>query len=489
MIPALMILVLGPGFARSEESAMSSLETMAGSDAARAGLHADGGKLRSGKGLATFAAEAVVGAAFKLDKALSPHKPFTRPPAPLDARPLREQAADMSRDIRSRYLVDDRRLFLYMKPMSLGDMNIWQGVYLAMTVLRQSSEPGPENLRDAEKAFDGLALMYRPGLPLLRGVLPPGVRHLDETDPHHRVEGGYQTLDTASIDSAAGWVFGMVMAERHLPSRRPQARELLRRFADDLIANDFALKNRDGSDTEWGNMGKGRSYSPPPGVLSAMAALSQADRHSPDQRYWRILKDFSAKRQDLWGSYGSMPKLWHNMTTNHNIGYLALSAALLSEQDPDRWLRYARGMIRLAEYTAEPDGNSFWLYLTYWTLEQRPEMLARHSGDKPLSAWRSRRARNMALAEKTMLEFSTPKCGPLTPQQSAFCSGQAQARWPLSGRKTSPQPIPMWCRRSDFNWQRNAYDPESCRDREFTNFDFLIAYYLALQNGALGAAP
>lgn len=496
----LLALLAGRGFTAAasavETPAMDALLRLSRSEAAtadpleRAGGDAaadfDGARLRPGKKFATRFTDPFVWTAYKVDRALSPHRPFSRGPVITDVSSLRDQAARMTREIRSDFLVEDGKLFLYMKPMSLGDMDIWQGVYTALAVLQYTSDPSPENEAYAENAFDGLRMMYAPGLPLLRGVLPDGVRNSDEKDPHYRREGGYQKLEDASIDSAAGWVFGMTFAAQRLPSRRRQAQEMLRRFADDLIANGFSLKSSGGANTSQGDMGKGL-VSPPPGVLLTMAALSQAAQSSTDPRYADALDEFSAKRQDVWGAYASMPALWRNSTTNQNIGILALASALLSEQDPERWSIYAHGMVRMLK-SIEPTGNSFWLYLSYWVFDRRPEMIAYCVADKDISEWMSRRAGVYALAKKSLLEFSASKCAKRTPRQEAVCRYQDPVHWPLSGVKTNPQPVPMFCRPSDFDWQRNAYDVHDCEGKEFTGLDFLIAYSLALQDGAVTPA-
>lgn len=461
--------------------------------AENASLELDGATLHPGKGLATRAGVPVMKAAYALDKLLSPHKPFTRDPMPADPRPLYAQAAQMEQELRSRFLADDGRLFLFMQPMSMGDMAIWQGSYAAMTILKHRHDEDPQSLAYAERAFDGLAMMYRPGLPIVRGILPLEVKDDNDKSPYYHREGRFQRLEDASVDQASGWLFGVILAEKYLPSRRRQAQELLRKFADDLIANGFAIKNSDGSDTRFGNVGKGL-ISPPPGVLLSLAALDQTAQNSPDPRYAQALEEFARKRQDVWGSYASAPALWMTKDYNHNIGMLALSSALLSEQDTERWLRFARGMVRLARAT-EQTGNSFWLYLTYWTLDRRPDMLAFHSDNRELGSWLARRQEVLTLAKKSMLEFQYPKTKLAYETLNSERKDLEFVRWPLSGKKTVAQPLPVWQRpAADFVWQRDQYsldDWRGARDRparEFTGMDFLLAYYLGLQTGALTPA-
>ncbi|MBI4424759.1 MAG: hypothetical protein HY554_13590 [Elusimicrobia bacterium] len=431
----------------------------------------------------------MIESAYAVDRAMSPHRSFTRPAEPVDARPLREQAREMADDLRARFLADDGKLFLYQRPPALGDMCIWQGVYTAMASLQYAWDRSPQSLEYAEKAFDGLAMMLRPGLPVARGVLPAGLAR-DGQDPFTYSSGGYQWKEDASIDSASGWVFGMVLAERLLPSRRERARAALQRFTDDLIANGFRLKNGDGSPTRFGNMGAGL-LSPPPGVLLSLAVLSQCARRADTPRCAELLRGFTRKRQDLWASYASAPIPGRHMSSNHNMAFLSLSAALLSEDSPRRWRMYARGMIRLAE-TTENRANSFWIYLTYWTLEQRPDLMNRLSGDRRLARWATRRPALLSLAKKPMQEFEFPACKAAYETLNSV-RPDLEFVWNTFGHtKTVAQPLPVWQRpAADFIWQRNPYlldDWQGHRTspaREFTGLDFLLAYYLGLHLGGI----
>lgn len=439
----------------------------------------------------------VIWAGFKLDKILSPYQPFTRPASRVDWRPLREQAAAMDRDIRSRFLVADGRIFVYSKPIEMGDMAIWQGAYASMEILKHAWDGAAESQDEAEKAFDGMALMYKPGLPLVRGILPEDLQagHPKEA-PYHR-EGGMQWVEDASIDSTTGWLLGVILAERKLPSRRAEAQELLRRFAQDLIDNKFRLKNGDGSKTKLGDMA-GDGFTPSPvGALVSIAALNECERISPSLNCREARDSFADRHKDVLASFASGPGLgFRNVTTNHNIGFLALTSALLSEEDAERWLLFARGIVRLARNT-EQDGNSFWIYLSYWALEQKPWMLAFHSGDPALTDWMAHKASAMALAKKPMLEFDYPNCKLAYERINSNRTDIKLVKWPTSSQKFSAQPLPT-CQKggspaSDFVWQRNRHALDDWGGwtakpaYEFTGMDFLFAYYLGLHDGGLDA--
>lgn len=484
--------LLAPAPLLAQSSSFDSLESAASEDFPLEESF-DGARLRPGKGAAARVGVGVMKAADAIDKALTPHQPFTRPVQRVDLRSLRDQAAHMVRDIREKFLISDGRLFLFQKPITFGDMTLWQGNYAAMNILKAHRD-GDEVSRDyAEKAFDGLAMMYRPGYPLTRGILPAGYPNLDTMDSRNRTDGKWAWQDDASVDQVSGWLFGVILAEKYLPSRRREAGELLLRFAHGMLANDFSMRNADGSDTRFGNMGKG-VVSPPPGVLLTMAALSAVAQQSPDGKYRDALEEFAAKHQDVWGSYASANFLWMSKEYNHNIGVLALASAILTEQDPERWLHYARGMVRMGRLT-ENSGNSFFLYMSYWALERRPDMLAWHQDDRVIADWLARKPEVMSVAKKSMLEFQYPACKLAFETLNSERKDLKFVKWPLSGQKTLAQPLPVWQRpASDFAWQRSQYALDDWRGaketpaRVFTGLDFLIAYELGLQTGAIKPA-
>jgi hypothetical protein len=228
-----------------------------------------------------------------------------------------------------------------------------------------------------------------------------------------------------------------------------------------------------------------------PGTLLSLAALSAAAQNSPDPKYSRALQEFTDKRQAIWGSYASAPTLWRNSTTNHNIGFLALACAMLTDQDTERWGHFARGLARLAG-SVERTGNSFWLYLSYWLLDRRPEMTAFHADDPVLSGWLTRRAEVLALAGKSMREFDYPRSKQGFEKINSTRTDLEFVKWPISGARTIPQPLPVWQRpAADFIWQRSQYsldDHHGARAKPafvFTGMDFRLAYLLGVEVGGI----
>src|SRR5205823_756771 len=94
----------------------------------------------------------------------------------------------------------------------------------------------------------------------------------------------WQWKEDASVDSAAGWVFGSMLVIELLPTRRAEALRALQRFADALIDGGFRLRNSDGKATSYSSMG-GALVNSPVGLLCTLAALRTLERNGFGSRY------------------------------------------------------------------------------------------------------------------------------------------------------------------------------------------------------------
>ena len=421
-----------------------------------------------------------------LDSAFDARSPLTREAERVDARPLRLQAQEMERDLyRDFTLLDGRLVVMDTPPSSLGDACLWQGVFTAAAVWRYRVEASSSALALAERAFDGLQLLASRGRPIARAVYPAGLLAEPGGIQYHR-DGDWQWKEDASIDSAAGWVFGNVVALKHLPTRRSAAARALAGFSDALAENGYRLRNSDGSATRFGAVG-GSLLNSPTGLLATFAAL----QGSGQRRHREEVARFEARRQDRWAAYASGPFLWKNLTTNHNIGFLGLAAAAAVERDPGRRELYLRGMLRLERLTAK-SGNSFWIYLTLWTLD---EAAGAEKLSPKLESYRRRRVGALNRARNAMLEWDYPRSKVKRPVVNSRRRDLEFSRWPWFWRRNLRQPLPVWRRPpADFLWQRCAYaldDWEEYRlkpPQRFAPLDFLAAYYLGRLVGAFGPA-
>jgi hypothetical protein len=389
----------------------------------------------------------------------------------------------MGKALERDFLIEDGKLLLLSAPEAqLGDVCLWQGVYTAAAVFQWRLHPSTKSRLAAEAAFDGLSLLATRGAPIARAIYPIDL----PTEPgglqYHRA-GRWQWKEDASIDSTAGWMFGVITTLRFLPSRRDAALERLRAYTDTLIKNGYRLKNSDGTLTRFNRVG-GSWINSPVGVLTTLTALRVMAQQSNGKTYANELSRFKRQRQDRWGALASGSALWRNVTTNHNIGYLALATALLVEEDPNSAGRYANGLVRLGQLT-QHEGNSFWTYLSIWALED----FAQRGGTLPPASahWLAQKETHFARARPAMLEWDFPankrRHKPLNSERSDI----EWVRWPL-GPRTPKYPIPVWQRpAADFVWQRpaRALRDKIVTDGRFVPLDFIVAYRLGRLTGAL----
>ncbi len=423
---------------------------------------------------------------------LDPHPEFTRAPEPADARPLRLQAGEMLEDLRRRFLLHDGRLFsIITPPVELGDACLWQGVYAAAAAWHFELDPSAENRRRAEAALEGLGLLAGRGRPIARAVFPDDIPAEPGGRWYFRA-GGWQWKEDASIDSASGWVFGCLVALELLPARREDILELLERFADTVAEGGWVLRNSDGRPTRFCSLG-GRVLNSTSGLLSTLAVLKTLDRHGRGERFRQAHDAFIEEGLHRWAAYASGPFLSRNMSTNHNIGHLALASALLAENDSRRWLIYARGAAHLDRLTGKM-GNSFWVYLLRWAFARRPELATTAAADPEVAAYLDGLGRRSAAAKVPLREWRYPFSKLKRRADNSRRPGVPMVRWPVTFRKLPAQPLPIWQRPpADFVWQRSAYAMDDFTDyrrrppQAFAPLDFLAAYWLGRLTGAIGA--
>lgn len=416
-----------------------------------------------------------------------PHEEPQGPPCRADLRPLKGQARQMWGDMLSRFVVRDGELILISTPpVEVGDMCLWQGVYAAIVAIDARQRGDAASRRRAERAFEGLRLLASRGRPLARSILPLSVVTERAARWGFR-DDRWQWREDASVDSAAGWVFGCLVVIETVPSRRAEALRALRSFADQLIAGGLRLRNSDGRQTRFSSMG-GALVNSPVGLLCSLAAFRTLERHGAGRRYGEAHDELAAQGQVPWAAYGSASVPWRNTTTNHNIAHLALVSAMLAEDDPQRWRVYARGLLRLQRLALKM-GNSFWLYLAEWAFARRPELARTLEGDPAYEAYRAARGRRLHAARRSMAEWSYPAQKVKRRTRNSQRLGLSLLRSPIG--TLSRRPLPVHERPpADFVWQRSPYSLDGWQDvegtaQEYMPLDFLAAYTLGRATGAL----
>lgn len=418
---------------------------------------------------------------------MDPHEASQGPPRRADLRPLREQARQMWADMLARFVTRGGELILISTPpVEVGDMCLWQGVYAATVAIDAQLRGDEASRRRAERAFEGLRLLGSRGRPLARAVLPVSVVTERVARWYYR-DDHWQWKEDASVDSAAGWVFGCLVVIEAVPSRRAEALRALRSFADQLIDGGLRLRNSDGRPTRFSSMG-GALINSPVGLLCSLAAFRTLERHGQGRRYGEAHDELVAQGQVPWAAYGSASAPWRNTTTNHNIAHLALVSAMLAEDDPGRWGVYARGLLR-QQRTALKMGNSFWLYLAEWAFARRPELAGTLAGDPAYEAYRAARGRRLIAARRSMAEFSYPAQKVKRRTRNSGRVDLSVLRSPIG--TFSRRPLPIHERPpADFVWQRSPYSLDGWNDvegagQDYMPLDFLAAYTLGRAIGAL----
>jgi hypothetical protein len=407
----------------------------------------------------------------------------------VDPRPLHEQAAVMWQDMLERFVtLNGALLLISTPPVEIGDMCLWQGVYAGTMALRHQLEGSEQSRRGAERAFEGLKLLSSKGRPLARAVLPLSIV-TELTLTWYFRDKRWQWKEDASVDSAAGWVFGCMLVIELVPTRRAQALLALQRFADALIDGGFRLRNSDGKATSYSSMG-GALVNSPVGLLCTLAALRTLERNGFGRRYGQAHAALIAEGQNRWAANASAQLLWRNTSTNDNIAHLALVSALLAEDDPERWRVYARGLIRLQRLT-EKSANSFWIYLTEWTFQRRAGLARTLKGEPQYESYLAGQARRLELARLSMFEWRYPEQKRKVRTINSARRDIAMAWTKMGSARVAAEPLPVHQRPpADFVWQRSAYVLDGWQalkapGQDYMPLDFLVAYLLGRVTGAL----
>ncbi|TBR24861.1 hypothetical protein EPO15_03270, partial [bacterium] len=250
--------------------------------------------------------------------ALEPQWELSRAPVRRDERPLARQAAEMERDLDAVFTTGGGRLYLMdTAPSQVGDVCLWQGVFAAEAALRAALDGTAASRARTAAALEGLAALTSRGHPLARAFYPADLP-IEPPGRWYGRDASYQWKEDASVDSLAGWVFGLATVGELSPELRPRVDRLAVGFASALRGGGYILRNSDGTPTRFGKVG-GALLNSPTGVLSTMTVLRMAARAEPSGPWAAEHARFVAQGQDRWGAYGSGPALWRNTSTNHNI--------------------------------------------------------------------------------------------------------------------------------------------------------------------------
>lgn len=390
-----------------------------------------------------------------------PFDEFTRPPDIKDARPLHRKAKLFDEEIKADFLKHDDRLFWSMIPNDLGDMAIWQGYHTAFRAFKYAATHSPRDRLYLAKSLEGQALLqagYGNAF-LVRGIDPSG----GDTHPHRYSRQGdpYDWVEDASGSSLTGHVFGLYCAYKFgNPEISARAKDLFLNLTRNLIANDYKLRNADGTATRYGDQRFVGWLIRTPNVLTTIAILSFADYLSDDPLFDREKAKLMQGSAVVRGAArGEVHLLWYGKEYHQHLAFMAYYVLLGTESDPELRRLLDKNFNRLF-HKFRKEGNSFFsfVYGTYYPMEPH----------------------RLKIAVQTLQEFAFPK-KPGSVKNSTDSSIEKIGRW-------AKQPLPVWRRpNTDIIWQRDPYQLDQTQGviHRYSGVDFLIAYWMGRQLGLI----
>jgi hypothetical protein len=404
---------------------------------------------------------ALLGIVDAANKAAEPFEPFTRalelrPGETLEHDRMEKLAAALDSGLAP--FMQDRGLYVYSIVNDLGDLCVHQGIYAAMRVMAYKARPTAEAKQAASDALDAL-LLFSDDI-LLRGITPNRydgtVYKPDESKAGqywHDTDGRLRRED-ASLDSLAGWIFGVAMASKYLPLNTEQDRRI-GQYAQRFISDGYCLKNRDGSVTRHGDCRPGPFQAPVRNLAAtAMARLGLIHRGLP--QWYNLARDYAPEFARTETHF-----LWKQGYYNDNMAILLTAAYCAMTYPNDAGHPEAREGLRILAGKYARKTNPLLV------------ALCKMNGVSVGS-------RQEELAEQVLLEFTAATDMPNGKGPGMIRNTEnpliKKVEW--GGRQYAAQPLPAWQRPpQDFHWQRNPYQLDGATDNRQNSLDFLVAYW------------
>jgi len=356
------------------------------------------------------------------------------------------------------------RLFIQEKWNDMGDLCIWQGVYAAYRVLVCRARPTDGMAQfNRIRALEGLMAYTQPHL--VRGV----AYHAHSADTYktdqkwkkyYFNQGDYYIREDASLDSFAGWLFGMACAVKYGDPKDSAIRKTIIDYGNQLDKDGYSLRNRDGLETEHGNLRVGIFQGPIRNLATATLYRLVEAAGRPNESWRKIARnlgdDFKQTETHFLHKRG-----WHN---DHMAMLIGLAYVMLCEEhDPGRQ-EAVEGLERLLGKHRRM-GNAF---LTHG---------ARMVGIKVPD-------RDIEIADQVLLEFSLSMKHPngKIPIEQINSTRPNIQTARQDGKTISRTPLPPWTRPAqDYYWQRKPFDLDGFQGRGapekvYSGLDFLSAF-------------
>lgn len=411
----------------------------------------------------------------KVNDRLDPFDEFNRRPLPADDLKLFQKASSFFNQIQAGH--DIGGFFIYRmsypgEEWDYGDQCLWQGMYAAMLAFRQHSEPFKMQVADLFKAVNAMAFHHRgPRNYLIRGVNPGDLVNVSPESATFKEE--------VSNDSATGHLFGVYHAYLAGDTAIKDAcRWMAAMLAEEIINNDYALVNQNRSKTKYGRLIQGPITDPHRAAL-ALAILYVA---------WRLtgLKRYEIYFDDVFKSFGGLLRcgevkfLW--LTKTHEAHRVMMNLSILAgyHERPlcSMWAR--EGMVNTLSQNRKA-ANPWLIALASSVF---PERLKQSGLD--------------LTAKGRLSEFSVDRRSDCAERLNS----QNEKQWnnthgirffEYDGKLRASQPLPFnLLGNQDFFFQRDLYSVDNYQGStdtrpRYTGLDYLVAYWLLLKNGMVGA--
>lgn len=398
----------------------------------------------------------------KVNTVYDPFDDFTRSMQEKQPELLIDKARKFEVDMLQRFTLMDGRIMNYKVtingPLDLGDQAIWHGIYTAMWAIRFSISQSTDDLLVLRRCMQGLHLHQMVGVDdkrvrqLIRGVGPDG-----------------KWQEDASNDSLTGhlagiyfaWLYGDVEIQN-------ESLVLIKGIADELLANNYSLINRNGQPTQYGKLIDG-ILTDPLRLTLCLAVLKVAARITGEAKYQEQYS-LLLNRYQSFVAYPKVKLLWWE--TQYDTHRSALQLSILADLETDASVKslYVTGLQRIWNMVHK-SGNAWVGYLC-----------ARHI---PMSDT------DQSWCKKMLKEFTLEDKNTVIEKKNSNRKDIKMVQW--GNELMATQPLPRWQVGSqDFFWQRNLYAVDNWIGVTTPPFihnggDFLVAYWLGRKLNLINA--
>lgn len=386
-----------------------------------------------------------------------PFEEFTRPLVEKYPETLKDKASKFDSDMKNRFGLFNGKIWNYKITLhdrvDLGDQAIWHGIYTSMWAFKYSVTSASNDLAVLRNCIDGLHMHQSVGLTSKQGEWPGRmlIRGLDEDG---------NTQDDASNDSLSGHLAGIYFAWLYgNDDIKKECNILIRGIADEILANNFSIINRNGKPTQYGKLIDG-IFTDPLRLTLCLAILKTAYKITSVVNYQDQYK-LLLNRYMAFVAYPKVRLLWIDTRYDSHRSAIHLSILADLETDQEPKALYLKGLERV--WNMEKKSGNAWITYLY----SRHFKLSNNDNQ---------------LCKKVLKEFTLEDKNNVVEKINSNRKDIKTVKW--GNEVMATQPLPRWQVGSqDFFWQRNLYAVDNWIGVQNPGIvhnggDFLVAYWL-----------